>query len=205
MSSLHWESHCIFNSLKFLKWIHHIIMPTLLDYLWVTQIWSQSPTLPYGWPELPDKRKFGSVAHKKLRFKLHMFQNSKLLVLVFQFLASFLAKCMLFIANNYISESLIGWVFNKLKSLTDRPTFFPWNCSVRRVQIKKRNFPGGVALTNSVGRGCWSKRKSPEIGISAFTFRFLYDYMRRQVVISILKKWISQRWKLFAIINVIID
>ena len=53
---------------------------------------SQSPTLPYGWPELPDKRKFGSVAHKKLRFKLHMFQNSKLLVLVFQFLASFSCK-----------------------------------------------------------------------------------------------------------------
>ena len=92
MSSLHWESHCIFNLLKFLKWIHHIIMPTLLDYLRVTQIWSQSPTLPYGWPELPDKRKFGSVAHKKLRFKLHVFQNSKLLVLVFQFLASFSCK-----------------------------------------------------------------------------------------------------------------
>ena len=89
MSSLHWESHCIFNLLKFLKWVHHIIMPTLLDYLWVTQIWSQSPTLPYGWPELLDKRKFGSVAHKKLRFKLRMFQNSKLLVLLFQFLASF--------------------------------------------------------------------------------------------------------------------
>ena len=119
--------------------------------------------------------------------------------LYFSFWLHFLAKCMLFIANNYISESPIGWVFNKLKSLTNRPTFFPWNCSVRGVQIKKRNFPGGFALTNSVRRGCWSKRKSPEIGISAFTFRFLYDYMRRQVVISILKKWISQKWKLFAI------
>ena len=204
MSSLHWESHCIFNLLKFLKWVHHIIMPTLLDYLRVTQIRSQSPTLPYGWPELPDKRKFGSVAHKKLRFKLHMFQNSKLLVLVFQFLASFSCK-MHVVHCKQLYKSLIGWVFNKLKSLTDRSTFSPWNCSVRGVQIKKKKFSRGVASTNSVGRGCWSKRKSPEIGISAFTFRFLYDYMRRQVVISILKKWISQKWKLFAIINVVID
>ena len=28
----------------------------------------------------------------------------------------------------YISESLIGWVFNHLKSLIDRSTFFPRNC-----------------------------------------------------------------------------
>ena len=126
-SSLHWESHCIFNLLKFLKWIYHIIMPTLLDYPWVTQIQSQfKPLLPYGWPKLLDKRKFGSVAHKKLRFQLHMFQNSKItgfLYLYFSFWLHFLAKCMLFIANNYISESLIVWVFNKLKSLTDRHVF----------------------------------------------------------------------------------
>ena len=45
-----------------------------------------------GDQNLAVKKKFGSVAHKKLRFKLHMSQNSKiiwLLMLVLRFLASF--------------------------------------------------------------------------------------------------------------------
>ena len=29
---------------------------------------------------------------------------------------------------HYMSESLIGWVFNQLKTLTDRSTIFPQNC-----------------------------------------------------------------------------
>ena len=65
-------------------------MPTLPDYPGVSQTQSQSPALL--WPKLPDKRKFGSVAHQKLRFKLHVFQNSKIIwlhMLVLQFLASF--------------------------------------------------------------------------------------------------------------------
>ena len=164
MSSLHWESHCIFNLLKFLKWIHHIIMPTLLDYLRVTQIQSQSPTLPYGWPELPDERKFGSVAHKKLRFKLHMFQNSKItgfLYLYFSFWLHFLAKCMLFIANNYISESLIRWVFNKLKSLTDRSTFSLWNCS-----NNKKKFSRGGCIVKFCWEGVLVRKKISRFEIS---------------------------------------
>ena len=38
-------------------------MPTPPDYMGVSRIQSQSPTILYGWPKLPDKRKFGSVAH----------------------------------------------------------------------------------------------------------------------------------------------
>ena len=69
----------------------YTIMP---DYSGVSRIQSQSPALPYGWPKLPDKRKFESVVRKKkkLRFKLHMFQSSKiiwLLMPVLRFLASF--------------------------------------------------------------------------------------------------------------------
>ena len=62
----------------------------------VIYIYANSPglsgSLPHGWPKLPDKRKFGSVALKKLQFSLHLFQNFKiiwLLMLVLQFLASF--------------------------------------------------------------------------------------------------------------------
>ena len=179
-------------------------MPTLLDYPQVTLMQSQSPTLPYGWPELPDKRKFGSVAHKKLRFKLHMFQNSKItsfLYLYFSFWLHFLAKCMLFIANNYISESLIRWVFNKLKSLTDRSTFFPWNCS----NNKKEIFQGGLHWQILLGGGAGPKKNlqiwdlKRLVSLHSQVDFCMTDYMRRQVVISILKKWISQKWKLFAI------
>ena len=76
--------------------------------LWVISgfcVYANSPGLSESLPDtkpislysvrvtkLPDKRKFGPVAHKKLRFKLHMFQNSKIiwfLMPVLSFLASF--------------------------------------------------------------------------------------------------------------------
>ena len=71
-----------------------------------------------------------------IQFLCHMFQNSKiiwLLMLVLQFLASFsyvmhVVHCRqkeeFLPCYSYISESLIGWVFNQLKSLTDRSRFF---------------------------------------------------------------------------------
>ena len=71
-----------------------------------------------------------------------------------------------FLLYSYIIESLIGWVFNQLNSLTERSTFFPRTCLVRwgggvggrGVKINKK-FSGGVALANSVGgRGCWSEK-----------------------------------------------
>ena len=71
-----------------------------------------------------------------------MFQNSKiiwLLKLVLWLLASF--SCMMhfvcrkqkeesFFFVTAIQASLIGWVFNQLKTLTNRSTFFLQNCSV---------------------------------------------------------------------------
>ena len=122
------------------------------------------PTLP-GDQKPPNKRKFGSVAHKKIRFKLHMFQNSKiiwLLMLVLRFLASsvFLrdASCSLqtnrrefLLCYSYISETLIGWVVNHLKSLIDRSAFFPRNYSVRgggRIGKLDRGGRGGPLVRN---------------------------------------------------------
>ena len=62
----------------------------------VIYIYANSPglsvSLPHRWPKLPNKRKFGPVALKKLLFSLHLFQNFKiiwLLMLVLRFLASF--------------------------------------------------------------------------------------------------------------------
>ena len=89
-------------------------MPTPPDYRGVSLIQSQSPALPYGWPKFPDQR-IGSVARKKLRFKLHMFQNSKkssgFLCLYYGFWLLFLAWCTLFIANKKkkVSSLLLLW------------------------------------------------------------------------------------------------
>ena len=88
-------------------------MPTLPDYRGVSLIQSQSLALPYGWPKLPDQRKFGSVARKKLRFKLHMFQNSKiirLLMLVLRFLASlsFKKEESFFFVNSIKGGGVVG-------------------------------------------------------------------------------------------------
>ena len=115
-------------------------IPTLLNYMGVSWIQDQSPALLYGWPKLSLKRKFGSVARKKLRFKLNMFQNSKIiwLMLVLQFLASF--SCVnahyllqtkrreFLLCYSYKNESLWMSIQPILKSLTDRLMFFPQNC-----------------------------------------------------------------------------
>ena len=97
----------------------------------VIYIYANSPglsgSLPHGWPKLPDKRKFGSVALKKLQFSLHLFQNFKiiwLLCLYYGFWLHFLAWCTLFVANKKRRK------ISCLKSLIDRSTFFPRNWSV---------------------------------------------------------------------------
>ena len=144
----------------------------------LSRIQSQSPALPYGWPKLPDKRKFGSVAHKKLRFKLHIFQNkfrnhlaSYACITVSRFIFLCHARCSLqtkerdfLLRYSYIIESLIGWVFNHLKSLTERDPRFSreiswWDGGGGVVGSKNKLgiFFGGVALANSVG-GCCSEK-----------------------------------------------
>ena len=142
-------------------------MPTLQDYPEVSRIQSQSPALRCGWPKLLDKRKFWSVAHKKLRFKLHMFQNSKiiwLLMLVLWFLASFSCvmhvvvnkKKRVFLCYPYLSKSLIGWVLNQLKSQTARWGGGRWVGGPNQ----KRNFPGGscIGKFGRVGQGAGPKK-----------------------------------------------
>ena len=60
---------------------------------------------------------------------------------------------------SYISESLIGWVFNHLKSLIDR--VFPRNCSVGG------GGGGGRDRIGELGRGeCWSEKKISRFEIS---------------------------------------
>ena len=106
-----------------------------------------------------------------------MFQNFKiirLLMLVFRFWLHFLVWCMLFIPNkkkkflvcySYIGESLIRWVFNQLKSLTDRSTFFLQNYleggGVGGLN-QKRHFRGGGRIDEFGREGCWSEKKSPD-------------------------------------------
>ena len=138
-------------------------IPTLLDYQGVSQLQSQSPTLAYRWPKLPNKRKFGSVAHKKLRFKLHMFPNSKiiwLLMLVLQFLASF--SCMIHVVRCKQKEEKItqGGGGGRVGDAN-----------------KKEIFWGGVSSANAVAGGAGLKKRSPdlrspEVGISLYTRLF---------------------------------
>ena len=112
-----------------------------------------------------------------------MFQNSKiiwLLKLVLWLLASF--SCMMhfvcrkqkeesFFFVTAIQASLIGWVFNQLKTLTNRSTFFLQNCSVVVVfffSIPKKNWGGGekgVTSVNSVGGGggCAGPKKNLQV------------------------------------------
>ena len=109
-------------------------MPTLADYSKVSWIQSQSLALLYRWPKFLDKRKFGSVAHKKLSsIYSKISQSSGLLCLYF--VSGFIFLCdaccsfqterrKFLVCYSYIGESLIRWVFNQLKSLTDRSTFF---------------------------------------------------------------------------------
>ena len=148
-------------------------IPTLLDYQGVSQLQSQSPALAYRWPKLPDKRKFESVAHKKLRFKLHMFPNSSYAcITVSGFIFLHDTCCSLqtkrresFLCQSDISESLIRWVFNLFNSLTDRSMFFSQHFSGGggggRVgdANKKEIFWGGVSSANAVAGGVlvWKK------------------------------------------------
>ena len=130
-------------------------MPTLPDYPGVSRIQRESPALPYGWPKLPDKRKFGSVAHEKLKFKLHIFQNYKiiwLLMLVSRLLASFCCvMCVVGCKQEEESSPLFllykresDWM--SFKSLTDWSTFFPRNYSGRGGGVgspnQKKRFSG---------------------------------------------------------------
>ena len=152
-------------------------MPTLADYSKVSWIQSQSLALLYRWPKFLDKRKFGSVAHKNLSSICSKFQNHPASYACISFLASF--SCVMHVVHSkqkerkflvcysYIGESLIRWVFNQLKSLTDRSTFFLQNYlegGGSRGSKSKETFSGGAALTNSIGGGgCWSEKKSPDL------------------------------------------
>ena len=154
-------------------------MPTLPDYPGVSRIQRESPALPYGWPKLPDKRKFGSVAHEKLKFKLHIFQNYKiiwLLMLVSRLLASFCCVMRVVGCKQEEESSPLFLLYKResdwmsFKSLTDWSTFFPRNYSGRggggKSKSKKEIFGEGVALANLVGGGgggCWSEKKSPDL------------------------------------------
>ena len=151
-------------------------MPTLADYSKVSWIQNQSLALLYRWPKFLDKRKFGSVAHKKLSSICSKISKSSGF-LCFYFVSGFIFLCdaccsfqtkrrKFLVCYSYIGESLIRWVFNQLKSLTDRSTFFLKNYlegGGSRGSKSKETFSGGAALTNSIGGGCWSEKKSPDL------------------------------------------
>ena len=151
-------------------------MPTLADYSKVSWIQSQSLALLYRWPKFLDKRKFGSVAHKNLSSICSKFQNHPASYACISFLASF--SCVMHVVHSkqkerkflvcysYIGESLIRWVFNQLKSLTDRSTFFLQNYlegGGSRGSKSKETFSGGAALTNSIGGGGAGLKKNLQI------------------------------------------
>ena len=141
-------------------------MPTLADYSEVSWIQSQSLALLYRRPKFLDKRKFGSVAHKKLSSIYSKISKSSGFLCLY-FVSGFIFLCdaccsfqtkrrKFLVCYSYTGESLIRWVFNQLKSLTDRSTFFyckiTWRGGVGGLN-QKRHFGGGRALTNSVGGG----------------------------------------------------
>ena len=138
-------------------------MPTLADYSEVSRIQSQSLAPLYRRPIFLDKRKFGSVAHKKLSSIYSKISKSSDFLCLY-FVSGFIFLCdaccsfqtkrrKFLVCYSYIGESLIRWVFNKLKSLTDRSTFFQQNYQEggSRGSKSKETFSGGAALTNSVG------------------------------------------------------
>ena len=145
-------------------------MPTLADYSKVSWIQSQSLALLYRWPKFLDKRKFGSVAHKKLSSICSKISKSSGFLCLY-FVSGFIFLCdaccsfqtkrrKFLVCYFYIGESLIRWVFNQLKSLTDRSTFLLQNCLEGGVGglNQKRHFRGGAALTNSAGGGAGLKK-----------------------------------------------
>ena len=150
-------------------------MPTLADYSKVSWIQSQSLALLYRWPKFLDKRKFGSVAHKKLSSICSKISKSSGFLCLY-FVSGFIFLCdaccsfqtkrrNFLVCCSYIGESLITWLFNQLKSLTDISTFFckiTWRGGSRGSKSKETFSGGGTALTNSVRGGCWSEKKSPD-------------------------------------------
>ena len=152
-------------------------MPTLADYSKVSWIQSQSLALLYRWPKFLDKRKFGSVAHKKLSSICSKISKSSGFLCLY-FVSGFIFLCdaccsfqtkrrKFLVCYSYIKESLIRWVFNQLKSLTDRSTFFLQNYLEGGGVggLNQETFSGGgAALTNSIGGGGgWSEKKSPDL------------------------------------------
>ena len=145
-------------------------IPTLADYSKVSWIQSQSLALLYRWPKFLDKRKFGSVAHKKLSSICSKISKSSGFLCLY-FVSGFIFLCdaccsfqtkrrKFLVCCSYIGESLITWLFNQLKSLTDRSTFFckiTWRGGSRGSKSKE-TFSGGAALTNSVGGGAGLKK-----------------------------------------------
>ena len=149
-------------------------MPTLADYSKVSWIQSQSLALLYRWPKFLDKRKFGSVAHKKLSSICSKISKSSGFLCLY-FVSGFIFLCdaccsfqtkrrKFLVCYSYIGESLIRWVFNKLKSLTDRSTFFLQNYleGGSRGSKSKETFSGGGPHWRIRSGGCWSEKKSPD-------------------------------------------
>ena len=150
-------------------------MPTLADYSKVSWIQSQSLALLYRLPKFLDKRKFGSVAHKKLSSICSKISQSSGLLCLY-FVSGFIFLCdaccsfqterrKFLVCYSYIGESLIRWVFNQLKSLTDRSTFFLQNYlegGGSRGSKSKETFSGGGRIDEFGREGCWSEKKSPD-------------------------------------------
>ena len=123
-----------------------------------------------------NKRKFGSVAHKKLSSICSKISKSSDFLCLY-FISGFIFLCdaccsfqtkrrKFLVCYSYIGESLIRWVFNQLKSLTDRSTFFLQNYleggGVGGLN-QKRHFRGGLHWRIRSGGGCWSEKKSPDL------------------------------------------
>ena len=148
--------------------------PTLADYSEVSRIQSQSLAPLYRWPIFLDKRKFGSVAHKKLSSIYSKISKSSDFLCLY-FVSGFIFLCdaccsfqtkrrKFLVCSSYIGEKLIRWVFIKLKSLTDRSTFFLQNYlegGGSRGSKSKETFSGGGRI-DEFGRGGGGAKKEKQ-------------------------------------------
>ena len=162
-------------------------MPTLADYSEVSRIQSQSLALLYRWPKFLDKRKFGSVAHKNLSSICSKISKSSDFLYLY-FVSGFIFLCdaccsfqtkrrKFLVCYSYIGESLIRRVFNQLKSLTDRSTFFLQNY-LEGGEVgglnQKRHFRGGrIDKFGRGGGGAGLKKnlqiwRSPSLGMKSY-------------------------------------
>ena len=88
-------------------------------------------------------------------------------------------KKRVFLCYSYLSKSLIGWVLNQLKSLTDCSV--GWG-EVGRGSKSKKKFPGGSCIG-------WSKKippdlLSPEVGISAIiNYSIMFTYCKQHMFV----------------------